>query len=293
VHIIKNPAPNAFMMANGSCYVQLGLLALLDNEAELGTVLGHEGGHFVRQHGLQEHEHVENTAMLAVPLFGPALAASSMYGYSRDMEAEADSIGFQRMQTAGYDVHQAVVPFQRLDAYSQALDIKQPYFYADHPKLAERIQNFSAQIAQTTQQGGYVGEEEYLAAVHAARLWVLQEDLNRQDYKSLIFLLEDGRELAKYPAEARYYLGSAYLLRSKEGDAQKAEDEFRTCAGQAQDFPPVYAALGRLLMNQHKDAEALTDFQRYLQLSPEAADAAYVRMYIRRLSPAQADRGKS
>ncbi len=170
VHVLKSPVPNAFMMANGSCYVQLGLLALFDNEAQLAAVLGHEGGHFVRQHGLQMHEYAQNTAALAmvlgmvVPIVGPAMAVSSIYGYSREMEAEADSIGFERLKAAGYDVRQAIVPFELLDQYSQALNIKEPYFFADHPKLETRIQYYRAQAAITGQTSGYAGEKAYLTA---------------------------------------------------------------------------------------------------------------------------------
>ncbi|MGA9853141.1 MAG: M48 family metalloprotease [Gammaproteobacteria bacterium] len=289
IHALMSPVPDAFMMANGSCYVQLGLLALLDNEAELATVLGHEGGHFVLQHAVQEHEYAENTSALGmalgITLIGPFLAVSSIYGYSREMEAQADTLGFQRLQTAGYAVNQSTMAFKRLDAYSNALAIKEPYFFADHPKLQERIRYFSSQAALIKQTGGYVGAKEYLAATQKARMWVLQEDLSRQDYKSLIFFLEDPWRLAKYLPQARYYLGRAYLLRGGTNDQKNAEVQLRQCIQQIPDFAPPYEALGKLMMQQHKNAYALKLFQQYLQLSPDAPDAGYVQLYIKRLIP--------
>lgn len=289
IHALKSPAPNAFMMANGSCYVQIGLLALLDDEAELATVLGHEGGHFIRQHGVQEHEYDENTAALGmtlgITLIGPLIATSSIYGYSREMESQADAIGFQRLLAAGYDVDQAPIPFERLDAYSQALDLKQPYFFADHPKLEERIQYFTAQAALVKQTNGYTGTKDYLTATSKARMWVLQDDLSRQDYKSIMFFLDNRQQFAEYPPEACYYLGRAYQLRNSPGDAQRAETELLDCTKQVPNFAQPYAALGKLLMEEGKNAQALTALETYLQLAPNAADTSYIRLYIKRLSP--------
>lgn len=290
IHALKSPIPNAFMMANGSCYVQLGLLALLDNEAELATVLGHEGAHFVLQHGVQEHDYDENTAALGMALgitiVGPLIAVSSIYGYSREMEAQADALGFGRLEAAGYDVNQSVMAFKQLDAYSNALDIKEPYFFADHPKLQERIRYFSSRAAQAQQTNPYVGTTDYLAATQKARMWVLQEALARQDYKSLIFFLGNPERLTEYPPQALYYLGRAYLLRNGKHDQENAEIQLHKCIQQQPDFAPPYEVLGRLMMSQQKTTAALRFFQKYLQLSPDASDAAYIRLYIKRLTPA-------
>lgn len=287
IHALKSPVPNAFMMANGSCYVQLGLLALFNNEAELATVLGHEGGHFIRQHGVQEHEYDENTAALGMALgitiIGPALAMSSIYGYSREMEAQADAIGFQRLASAGYDVNQAPLTFEQLDAYSQALAIKEPYFFADHPKLEDRINYFTTQAVLAHQTDGYIGSKEYLAATSNARMWVLKDDLSRQDYKSIIFFLGNKQRIAAYPPQACYYLGHAYRQRDGAGDRQKAKAEFQNCTSQIPGFAPPYAALGKLLMEEGKNTEALSSFNKYLQLAPDALDTSYIQLYIKRL----------
>ena len=86
---------------------------------------------------------------------GDLMAASSMYGYSRELEREADAEGFQRLQAAGYDVSQAPVTFEYLLVEVEALDIDEPYFFSTHPGLRERIDSFRELVKQHGSAGGY------------------------------------------------------------------------------------------------------------------------------------------
>lgn len=291
VHLLKSTVPNAFMMANGSCYVQLGLLPLLQDESGLAMVLSHEGIHFVNQHGVEERTQEGNAVTAAlilgvtVPIIGPALAVSSIYGYSVDMENEADRVGYQRYLKAGYPADAAVQPFLALDGYTQAMGIKESYFYADHPKLQNRIAYFKAQ-AIGAPAGGDSGGAHYLATSLNARLWVLQELLSRQDQKTLIFLLEDPARLADYPDYAAFYLGAAYALRNGDGDGAHAERLYRQVVAKDPDFAPSYAALGKMLMRRNDNAEAAKMFEDYLKLAPNSADRAYIEADLKQLSAA-------
>jgi predicted Zn-dependent protease len=68
--------------------------------------------------------------LTGIPMLGDLMGASSIYGFSRDLEREADAEGFQRLQAAGYDVSQAPVTFEFLLAEVEALDIDEPYFFS-------------------------------------------------------------------------------------------------------------------------------------------------------------------
>lgn len=293
VHLLKSAVPNAFMMANGSCYVQLGILPLLQNEAQLAIVLGHEGIHFVDQHGVEERGYANNSVVtglvlgIVVPFVAPMIAYSSIFGYSVDMETEADRRGYARFLKAGYAPGEAVAPFVALDEYSRAMGIKESYFYADHPKLQARIAYFQGEAAKSA-PGGIVGRETYLAASQDARLWVLQELLARQSHKALIFLLEDKARQTEYPDWARYYLGRAYALRGSDGDPAKAEAVYRAVIAKDPGYAPTYEALGELLMQRGSTAEAITLFQSYERLAPAASDRAYIDTYLKRLTAAPA-----
>jgi predicted Zn-dependent protease len=290
VHLLKSPVPNAFMMANGSCYVQLGILPLLHDEAQLAIVLGHEGIHFTNRHGFQEHDYAVNTAVVGIlvgsviPIIPIAMAYSSIAGYSTTMESQADQQGYARFLKAGYAAAETPGPFEALDAYSTALDIKESYFFADHPKLQARISYFKAQAAKAP-PGGIVGQADYLAKTEGAREWVLAELLSRQDYKSLVFLLGDKAHASEYPAWAPYYLACAYELRADMGDDALAEQAYRDTIAKAPDYAPAYEGLGKELMRRGgHDPEAAGLLETYLKLAPNAPDRSYIQSYITRLT---------
>ena len=60
MHLLPDTSPNAFVLPNGAMYVNTGLLALLENEAQLATVLGHEFCHFRHRHSYRERIKQQN-----------------------------------------------------------------------------------------------------------------------------------------------------------------------------------------------------------------------------------------
>jgi predicted Zn-dependent protease len=112
--LLDSPDINAFALPGGFIYVNRGLLAYLDSEAELAGVLAHEVGHITENHhGRRRTQQVTSqvTAVAAAILTGSGEVydAASMYGaelisgFGRDMELEADSAGAEFMHRAGYD----------------------------------------------------------------------------------------------------------------------------------------------------------------------------------------------
>ena len=113
VRVASSPHLNAFALPNGVIYMNVGLLARLENEAQLATILAHEGGHFILRHGYKQRQNVKNSA--AISLFvSEILAMSSIYGYSRDLEREADLIAFEHLKKAGYETGEAARVFDHL-----------------------------------------------------------------------------------------------------------------------------------------------------------------------------------
>jgi predicted Zn-dependent protease len=154
VKIARSPHLNAFALPNGSIYFHLGLLARLDNEAQLATVLAHEGAHFVRKHSFQQRNTIISsslfataTALVGIPIIGDVIANSSIYGFSRDLERDADRIGYERLLKAGYDPRESYKAFEHLAAEVRALEIKEPFFFSTHPKFEERIISYKELVA--------------------------------------------------------------------------------------------------------------------------------------------------
>lgn len=290
VRLLNAQHINAFALPNGSVYVNAGLVARFQNEAQLATVLAHEGAHFTHRHSLQQAERVRNAAafalvvgMLGVPLAGDIVALSSMFGFSREHEREADQIGYQRLIAAGYAPRESIKTFQHLQAEIKAADIKEPFFFASHPRLQERIDNFTA-LSQN-HPDGEIAHERFVENTASLRLASLAADLTAYRYKQIILVLGNPDSRREYPPEAAYYLGEAYRLRNETGDADLAEREFRLAIETAPRFAPTHRALAYLLYKRGDKAAASPLFRRYLELAPDAADRGYVEFALKDTPP--------
>lgn len=296
VQLLNAQHINAFALPNGSVYVNAGLVARFENEAQLATVLAHEGAHFTHRHSLQQAERIRNAAafalvvsMLGVPLMGDIVALSSMFGFSREHEREADEIGYQRLIAAGYAPRESIRTFEHLQAEIKAADIKEPFFFASHPKLQERIDNFTELVKDTN--SGEIARERFIETTAQLRLASLAADLAAYRYKQIILVLSKPEIRREYPPEASYYLGEAYRLRNEEGDLATAEREFNSVTEMAPEFAPTYRALGLLAYKRDDMARARILLKRYLALAPTAEDRGYIEFYLAALDqpvPAEA-----
>ncbi len=292
VRALQSPMLNAFALPNGSIYFNIGLIARMENEAQLATVLGHEAAHFIQKHSLRQTRQVKTMSAFAlgmniagIPLIGDVIAISSIYGYSRDLERQADALAYEHLQRAGYDVRESVKVFQHLAAEAEALDEKQPVFFSSHPKLRERIESFNELIASSGQVGGRVERGAYLAQTQGLRLACLEADLSMDRYKSLILVLESDDTARRFAAPHRYYyLGEAYRRRNEEGDVQRAELAYQQGLEQEPDFAATYRGLGILYLKMQQPEKARPLLEKYLALAPDAKDRSYVEHYLEKLN---------
>ncbi len=281
---------NAFALPQGAIFVNMGLLARLENEAQLATILAHEGSHFTHRHAYQNNQKAKSLSGFARTagmltggvgaLLGDLAANSSMSGYSQDLEREADLQGFRRMAQAGYDVRESVKAFELLAEEVTVLDVKEPYFFANHPRLQERIESFNALIAGYDGPAGETGEDRYSEVTRSLREQWLRAQLSEGKPKSIIHVLANPAMLVRYPVHAPYYLGESYRLRGNTGDTEKAVAAWRQAIVKAPEFAPSYRALGIQAMKQRDWAQARELLGGYLRLAPDAGDAAYIRNYL-------------
>jgi len=127
VTLLNSNVNNAFAIAGGYVYITRQLLALMNDEAELAFVMGHEVAHVAARHGQkrQSRAALSNVlAGLAGVLTGSNLvgqgagmvAGLTTLGYSRDQERQADSLGVRYLANAGYDPLAAVDSLAALGA---------------------------------------------------------------------------------------------------------------------------------------------------------------------------------
>ena len=151
--VLIDEAPNAFVLPGGHVGVTTGLLDLVDNDDQLAAVIGHEAGHVVAQHAAERYSQTMTTKLL-LGVAGAAAGSSSEIGrglnqygggasqylfllpFSRQHELEADRLGVDYMQRAGYRPRQAVILWRKMQAQGGS---GRPEFASTHPSDASRI----------------------------------------------------------------------------------------------------------------------------------------------------------
>jgi len=286
--IIRNRACNAFIFPNGRIYIHTGMLASIENEAQLATILGHESVHALNRHMLsQVHNAREKTAISAVvgamtgnvllPL-GQLGALASISGYSRDLEAEADREGFQLLVRAGYDPHEAPKIFAILKKEAAAEERKESFFFASHPKLQERIDNYDALLKGdlTDNSGGAKNTDRYMKTFGPLLLDSAEMDLKAGRFERARDCLNRYLAINGDNARAYFLLGETCRQDVKKADIAKAREHYQKSSLLDPDYGPPHRSLGLLAYKENDREQARKSLQRYLALSADAQDRRYI-----------------
>lgn len=168
VTLLNSSVNNAFAVPGGYVYATRQLVNLMNNEAELAAVLGHEVGHVAARHSARRQAAAQRNQLLGVggailssillggnnPL-GQQISQAALQGsqmltlsYSRGQELEADQLGVQYLNGAGYDPRamatllRSLAAQNQLDAQLQGRnDATIPEWASTHPDPASRVQN--------------------------------------------------------------------------------------------------------------------------------------------------------
>ena len=164
--VVQDNSINAFAMPGGVIGVHTGLILAANNESELASVLGHEIGHVVQRHiarmmAQQKNDRYINIAGFALAILASrsntqlatgAMTAATATGiqrqldYTREHEREADRIGLQILDSAGFDVHAMPEFFTTLLKSSRFVDGAAPSFLRTHPLTTERISDVKNRV---------------------------------------------------------------------------------------------------------------------------------------------------
>lgn len=208
--VVDDPTPNAFALPGGFIYVTRGLLGLMNSEAELASVLGHEIGHVTARHSVSMLSRAQlaqiglGVGMILLPdlaRFGQ-LAGGGLQllflSYGRDAERQADDLGFRYAYQHGYDVRDMVNVFGQLERAGEAAGQSPlPAWLSTHPFPAERMQRIGQQIAGLPQPvGGQRGVEAYMARID--RL-VYGADPRHGFFRDALFLHPELRFQLRFP----------------------------------------------------------------------------------------------
>lgn len=181
--VLDTEAVNAFALPGGFVYVTRGLLAHLDNEAQLAVVLGHEVAHVAARHGSQNalESGLAGIALIGAAILGERMAGAGQevndYGgvaaqlllvrYSRDDERESDRLGVEYATRAGYRAAEGAAFFRSLQRM-QARAGWFPAFLSTHPdpgRREETITQLAAEWAAQGHEGARVEADAYRARI--------------------------------------------------------------------------------------------------------------------------------
>ena len=287
VTVLADPTLNAFAYPHGALFVHTGLLARLENEDQLATVLGHEMTHVENRHMLRHERSTRNKQLVfagaaifaAVVLaneegrawesghYGRAASISvlaqlmvglglqlafvaAVNGYGRDLERDADYGGLLKMREAGYDTAQAPRVYELLKEDHGDSSRAEAFFFGSHPRLAERIS--TAQAWNREHPGAAAPAPADAHSSFARRM----------------------RPVVRDDAKLNIEMGRLAL----------ADDELKRVLALAPEDPQAQLLLGTLRLKQAegtKDAEARTAlerdavgaFEEALRLDPGSAEA--------------------
>ena len=163
--LVSDPSINAFALPGGPAFVHTGLIAAVDNEAQLAGVLAHEITHVALRHGTNQASRA-NLIQLPAMLASAALGSGSMLAqlgqlgiglgansvllkFSRTAETQADLLGVQIAAQAGYNPIEMARFFQKLEADGGA---RGPQFFSSHPNPGNRMKAIQDEIRHLPQR---------------------------------------------------------------------------------------------------------------------------------------------
>jgi metalloendopeptidase OMA1, mitochondrial len=162
VTLLRKNEANAYCLPGGKIVVYTGILPLAENDAGLATVLGHEVAHATAEHVAERIERQHLTRVAAAIVAGGVAITPAQYArvvallgvggqaaslpFSRSQESEADHIGLVYMARAGYDPHQALAFWKRMQRASRGKE--PPEFVSDHPSDQHRVERIAEWLAE-------------------------------------------------------------------------------------------------------------------------------------------------
>ena len=235
---IRDSTVNAFALPGGFIGVHTGLITTAETESELASVLAHEIGHVSQRHiarmiGQQQQMQIPMMVALAAALLlgrsrpdlavGAAAAAQgagvqAALAYSRDFEREADRIGLQTLQDAGFDSRAMATFFERMQRSTRVSDDgTMPGYLRTHPITTERIADVQNKAASLPyRQHPDSPEFQFVRAKLRA---------DSGDAREAAALFESALREHRYASEAAARYGYATAL-LRAGQVKEAQREF-------------------------------------------------------------------
>ncbi len=286
-YVVNSSAINAFAGPAGHVFINRGILELMDDEAELASILAHEIAHVQSRHLAERMARSQKLTLaslggvLAGLLLGPAGAlgqaaivgsmagsASLQLGYSRENEEEADRKGLRYMETTGYSGEGMVDMMRKMAQQSWQAGGRLPTYLSTHPGVSERV-NYLASVVETRKnsegQGGQTPGNPLGFKMMQAKLLGVYESPGDAEVR---FRQWSAQPEDRLPA----LYGNALLLR-RQGKLDEAAGAFKQAIALRPDLPVLLVELGVAYFEMGQIERAASVLQSALSLDPNQATA--------------------
>ena len=301
IYIVRTPQFNASMAPNGMMLVYTGLLMRMRDEAQLAAVLSHEFAHFEKQHSLRIFRSIRSKTdimswLSVLPVRIPYAAAmatqyaflGSIYGFNRQMEREADTGSVEELVRAGYDPRAASAIWSQLGAEMDATAKERRHrsdrnrnggIFATHPRSSDRMGRLAQLAREAVPEDAstlFRGTTEYREAL--AEWWpqLIDDQIALKDFGGTEYLLATlaGDDPLGWTGDLLYARGELYRARAEDGDFARAAEFYRQAIATGDTPAQSWRGLGLSLMRDGQRTEGQAALRSYLDLAPDAPDAA-------------------
>ncbi len=277
--LVRDRTVNAFALPGGYIGVHFGLLAMTTTPDELASVLAHELSHVTQRHIARMISQQSRTSWVSLASLvlgilaasrNPAAGQAMIYGgqavtlqgqlnFSRDMEREADRVGFGVLSDAGYEPAGMALMFEHLQQASRLNDDGSFPYLRTHPLTTERIGEARSRLGPSgwdlASQAGH--PQSALWAWHvlmAARSRVLMDP--RTESLQALVNLEPRKADGALAQLATLYTSAVAMQRS--GDALRAAGALQKAKAVAKSLPAAQQAVASRMLGL-SEAEGLLD----------------------------------
>lgn len=306
VRVVSDPAVNAFTFGGGLVYVHAGLIARMENEAQLMMVIAHEVAHVTERHVTRGIEQAYNTQLLssavatagattgilptgeALQIAYDATLNAAINGHGRDQEREADRIGIDYLVKAGYDPREAPITFELLlREYGDQRRLVN-FFYGSHPANQERYTTLSG-LAQgkygrdVKEKKLVVNTEEFKRVTRSVVIATGRLDYEQQRFATATAMFDKAVRVWQDDPVPHYYLGKIALETGAGDGVDRALAHLEAAIKADAAYAPAYRELGLAQYRKADHKAAIASLERYLALAHEAEDKKQIESTVAEL----------
>jgi Zn-dependent protease with chaperone function len=115
IYLSRSVEANAACLADGSIFVNIGLLSTLENESQLAFVVAHEIAHYLKQHSVKDFKRMATVNQYETQSRNQYSNALRKLKYSRESEFDADGLAIQFIMQSDFDAREASAALEKLD----------------------------------------------------------------------------------------------------------------------------------------------------------------------------------